>query len=176
METVDAARRPAVVDASTAAVAREGVIGGVIGAASVATWFLVADGLAGRPFQTPATLGARFFLGTSLSGMLGMPHSTAALAVGYTIIYGLAFVAAGLLIAAVVSTFERTPPLLIPGFFFLVIFFELVYYTYVLAFVEPVIHAVDWWAILIGNLIAVASMSSYFWRKHPHLLRRLVRG
>ncbi len=161
---------------SMLSVAREGAIGGVIGAAALAFWFLIADSIAGQPFHTPALLGARVFTGIVDPVDTGMPDSAAALVAGYTIVHGLAFVVAGLMIASAMAVFERTPPLLIPGFFFLFVFFEFVYYTYVLAFVEPVFTAVNWAAILIGNLLAVAAMATFFLRRHPDLLRRLARG
>src|SRR3954471_16249644 len=40
---------------------REGTLAGIIGAASVALWFLIVDSIAGRPFFTPAILGASVF-------------------------------------------------------------------------------------------------------------------
>ena len=40
---------------------REGTIAGIIGASSVALWFLMVDSIAGRPFFTPAILGASLF-------------------------------------------------------------------------------------------------------------------
>ena len=171
-----AADRSTAVSSSLVTVAREGTIGGVIGAFALAFWFLIADLIAGQPFYTPALLGARVFGGEVAPVGGGMPDSAAALVAGYTVLHGLAFVVAGLMIACAMAVFERTPPLLIPGFFFLMVFFEFVYYTYVIAFVEPVFGAVNWAAILIGNLIAVASMAAFFWRRHPSLLRRLVRG
>lgn len=168
-------RNPDGVRPTTLSVAFEGVIGGLVGAAAVALWFLVTDLSAGRPFYTPALLGARLFEGASADQLSGLPSSAPALVAGYTLVHGLSFIVAGLMIAWAVDLFERTPPLLIPGFFFLVVFFEFAYYTYVLAFVEPVFGAVQWFAVLIGNLIAVASMIAYFWRRHPDLLSRLLR-
>ena len=161
---------------SLLAVAQEGATGGIIGAAAVAVWFLAADTLAGRPFYTPALLGARFFQGSSAEQLAGWPESAAALVAGYTIVHTISFILAGLIIALALELFERTPPLLIPGFFFLVVFFEFVYYTYVLAFVEPIFGAVPWPAVLLGNLVAVASMIAFFWRRHSALPARLLRG
>lgn len=153
------------------ALALEGVVGGLLSAAALALWFLVTDSLAGQPFHTPALLGARLFgEGIPISG------ARVGLVAGYTVFHGLAFIAAGLMVAWAVALFERTPPLLIPGAFFLVVFFEFVYYTYVLAFVEPVLGVVNWPAMLVGNLFAAAAMIAFFWRRHPDLLRRLARG
>lgn len=161
---------------SLPAVVREGVIAGIIGGGALAIWFLIADSLAGQPLQTPALLGARLFQGATAAGAAGLPEPTGLLVVGYSLVHGLAFVAAGLMIAQAMAIFERTPPLLIPGFFFLVVFFEFVYYTYVLAVVEPALGTLNWPSILIGNLVAVLAMAGYFWRSHPDLLRRLARG
>ncbi len=83
---------------------------------------------------------------------------------------------AGRLIAAAIELLEPTPPILTPGFFFLVVFFEFAYYTYVLAFAEPIFGAVPWPAVLLGNLVAVASMIAYFWRRHSDLPGRLLCG
>lgn len=174
METRIARSRPD--RTSVIAVAREGFQAGVIGAAAVAVWFMVLDTLAGQPFYTPALLGAGLFHGTTTAGVQGMPEPAALLVLGYTIFHGLAFVIAGLIIATVVAMFERTPAAMIPGGFFLLVFFEFVYYMYVLAFVEPILGAVSWPEILLGNLAAVASMAGYFWRRHPDLLGRLARS
>ncbi|MEE8581325.1 MAG: hypothetical protein V3T33_07020, partial [Myxococcota bacterium] len=58
-----AATTPVVAESSMLSIAREGFLGGVIGAAAVATWFLILDTLAGQPFYTPAVLGAGVFQG-----------------------------------------------------------------------------------------------------------------
>ena len=44
-------------------IVREGFIAGLIGATLVATWFLLVDLVAGRPFFTPAMLGDALFWG-----------------------------------------------------------------------------------------------------------------
>ena len=38
-----------------------------------------------------------------------------------------------------------------------------------MAFAQPVLKALDWPSILVGNLLAAATMAVYFWRRHPHL-------
>jgi hypothetical protein len=163
-------------ESSLPAVAREGVLGGVIGGGALAIWFLITDIVAGHPLLTPALLGARLFQGASAEAAAGFPQPAALLVAGYSLVHGLAFVVAGLMIAQAMAIFERTPPLLIPGFFFLVVFFEFVYYTYVLAVVEPALGILNWPSILIGNVTAVLAMAIYFWRGHPDLLHRLARG
>src|SRR5262245_44253217 len=49
-------------------VAREGMVGGLIGAAAVAVWFLLYDLAAGVPLRTPALLGAAVFHGVRDAG------------------------------------------------------------------------------------------------------------
>lgn len=174
METVSGDR--SVTEFNLPNVAREGAIGGIVGAVALAIWFLVTDSLAGQPLMTPALLGARIIHGSSAAAGTGFPQPVALLVFGYSVVHGLAFVGAGLMISHAMAVFERTPTLLIPGFFFLFVFFEFVYYTYVLAVVEPALGVLNWPALLIGNVIAVLAMASYFWRRHPDLLRRLARG
>src|SRR2546428_12726625 len=40
---------------------QEGLIAGLIGAATVALWFLIIDSIQGRPLYTPTVLGAALF-------------------------------------------------------------------------------------------------------------------
>ena len=44
--------------ASNSRYLREGIVAGLIGAAIIAVWFLIYDAARGRPFRTPALLGA----------------------------------------------------------------------------------------------------------------------
>jgi len=44
-------------------VLKEGVVGGLLGAAVVALWFLIFDTARGKPLLTPALLGGAVFYG-----------------------------------------------------------------------------------------------------------------
>src|SRR3989449_5423278 len=44
-------------EARTMALAQEGLIAGLVGAATIAVWFLLLDSLSGRPLYTPTVLG-----------------------------------------------------------------------------------------------------------------------
>jgi hypothetical protein len=58
--------RPAVVEhpASPATSAyAEGILGGLVGAATIAVWFFALDSISGRPFYTPTVLGTALFRG-----------------------------------------------------------------------------------------------------------------
>lgn len=41
-------------------IVREGVVAGMLSGALVALWYLLCDSIGGRPFHTPALLGAIF--------------------------------------------------------------------------------------------------------------------
>ncbi|HLA80228.1 MAG TPA: hypothetical protein VJP78_01175, partial [Thermoleophilia bacterium] len=58
------ATNPALPDtdaAETSKVYLEGIVAGVIGAATIAIWFLILDTINGRPLYTPAVLGTALF-------------------------------------------------------------------------------------------------------------------
>ena len=67
---------------------REGLIAGILGATSVALWFLVLDVAAGRAFHTPAVLG------TALLGVFGPAGSEGDVVrvIAYTIFHYGAFI------------------------------------------------------------------------------------
>ena len=100
---------------------REGTVAGIIGASSVALWFLMVDSIAGRPFFTPAILGASLFdlLGGGFGGR-GLATHVAA----YTVIHFAAFILIGIAAAMVMNVLDRRPSLLV-GFVALFVVFEL---------------------------------------------------
>ena len=58
----------------SAPILREGVVGGLIGAAVVALWFLLFDLARGKPLLTPALLGAAVFYGVNNPIEIGRAH------------------------------------------------------------------------------------------------------
>lgn len=81
-----------------------GLLSGVLGAATVAVFFLVLDLVGGNPLWTPTTLGAALFRGEML------PASAPAepvLVVGYTAVHGLVFAGFGLIAAFLLMTGDR---------------------------------------------------------------------
>ena len=94
---------------------RDGVVAGLIGAISVAAWFFVLDALAGRPFFTPAVLGAAVvqLLGGGFGGLGLATH-----VVIYTLVHVAAFVALSGVLGAVSGALlgeESIPPQLLSG-------------------------------------------------------------
>src|SRR5689334_25109423 len=85
---------------------REGVIAGLIGAALVAVWFLIYDAASGRPFRTPALLGAATFEGVKNPSAV---PTAAHLVVPYTVLHGVVFAMIGVLIAYLIVSAQREP-------------------------------------------------------------------
>jgi len=151
-------------------VLREGVVAGVIGAAVVAAWFLVFDIARGRPFLTPALLGAAVFYGVTTPDVVSIALGPI---VGYTLLHVFAFVAFGVVAAAVIAVSEREPALFI-AFVILFASFEMFFFALVAALGQSMLGAIVWWAILLGNLLASVAMLGYFFRVHRALLESLV--
>jgi len=155
---------------SLAAVIREGVVAGLLGAALVAVWFLVFDALQGRPFYTPALLGAGVFEGLRDPALLEIKLGVI---LGYTVLHGAAFLAFGILCAILIVAAEREPSL---SWAFVALFasFEVFFLVLDRLFAESVLGALVWWAILVGNLLAAAGMLAYFFLGHRALGRSLL--
>ncbi|MGH7402036.1 MAG: hypothetical protein ACREKQ_06380 [Candidatus Rokuibacteriota bacterium] len=143
-------------------VVREGVWGGLLGAAVVALWFLAYDVAAGLPLRTPALLGATLFHGLRDPGALVI---TMPLVLQYSVVHGAAFVLFGLAAAGMLALADREPRLL---FAFVMLFccFEVFFAALVAILAEWLLEAVPWWTILAGNLLAAVVMLGYFFREH----------
>jgi hypothetical protein len=152
----------------TSNVYREGIVAGILGAATIALWFFVLDMFSGRPLYTPTVLGTVLFRhGAGLGQAQVLPISFEMVLV-YTWVHGLAFCFIGGLASRLLALAERNLNL---GFGILLLFvvFEFGFVGAAFIFAEPVLHALTWPAILIGNLLAAAAMAGYFWRRHPNL-------
>jgi hypothetical protein len=149
----------------------EGIIAGVIGAATIAIWFLILDTIYGRPLHTPTVLGTALFRnGEGLASPEKLPISME-MTLMYTWVHVLAFCVIGGIASKLLALAEQN---LNVGFgillFFVIFEFGFVVAATVLA--EPVLHALAWPAVLVGNLLAATAMALYFWRRHPNLIIR----
>ncbi len=147
---------------------QEGIVAGTLGAATIALWFLILDSISGRPLYTPTVLGTALFRGTA---GLDSPASLSVsfdMVVAFTWVHFVVFVVIGGIAAQLLAAVERTPNL---GFGVLILFvvFEFGFIIAAMAFAEPVLHALTWPAVLVGNTLAAAAMTVYLWRRHPHL-------
>jgi hypothetical protein len=162
---VDASHAAAVDD--TAAYV-EGIRAGVVGAATIALWFLTVDVVNGRPFYTPAVLGHAVFNGPA--GLGGVEPSLE-LVLGFTWIHALVFVLLGLLASRLLALADRDPNY---GFGILLLFvvFEVGFVFVCMLAAEPILHALTVPAILVGNLLAAIAMALVF-RRHRASLTAL---
>ena len=123
---------------------QEGLIAGLVGAATVALWFLIIDSIQGRPLYTPTVLGA------------AMEER------------GLAFVVIGVIVARLLALAEQQSNAGF-GILMLFVFFEFGFIAAAMLFAAPVLQALAWSAILVANLLAASAMGGYFWLRHPNL-------
>jgi hypothetical protein len=147
---------------------REGVVAGIVGATSVAVWFLIVDLVAGHPLYTPEILGAAVF---SLFGDTTR-DSTFAHVAAYTIVHYTAFIGTGVVVSYVVHKAETEPSVLVI-FMLLFIIFELGFYGVIVMLAQTALRSLAWYQIAAGNLLAAITMGGYMWRTHPALTQEL---
>lgn len=149
---------------------REGLVTGLIGAATLAAWFLVVDALGGRPFFTPAALGSVLLSGVEAASAVSV---SAGPVLAYTLLHVTAFVLLGMLAAALAARIERFPPL---AFAFVMLF--VVYWTFVVFLTTMLgtwlLRELAWWSVFAGNLVAALAMGAYLWKAHPRIREGLT--
>lgn len=154
------------------AVLREGLVSGLIGAAVVAVWFLLLDGMFRQPFYTPAALGSVLFHGAASPEAVRLAPSVV---LGYTVVHLAAFFLFGMVVAALVAQAEKMPPFLF-AVMLLGVVFEVFFVAMVASLGTWVLERFAWWSVLGGNLLAAVSMGAYLWRRHPSLRERVLDG
>ncbi len=148
----------------------EGVVGGLIGAATVAVWFVVYDTATDRPLYTPALLGAAILKGLRDAATL---HISTAVVLGYTVLHATAFILFGILAAVLLALAEREPIVLL-GVFVLFTCFEVAFFSAVMLVDQALLASLGWWTIFVANILAAAAMLAYFLPRHRELGGRLL--
>jgi len=167
-QATTASNRPAAHESELSGVYGEGIVAGLLGAATVALWFLIVDTLNGRPLYTPTVLGTALF-----NGGAGLDHA-AALPISYemvlrfTWVHALVFAAVGGIAARLLAFAEHTANVGF-GIVLLFVIFEFGFVAVTMVFAEDVLSSLAWPAVLVGNLLAAGVMGAYFWRRHPNL-------
>ncbi len=147
---------------------QEGVVAGVIGAVTVALWFLILDAVNGRPLYTPTVLGTALFRhgeGLASPGTLAVSPDMVLM---FTWVHGLAFAMVGGAASWLLWMAERNPTIGF-GILFLFVLCEFGFLVAAMLFAEPVLHALAWPAVLVANLLAAAAMTCYFRLRHPNM-------
>jgi hypothetical protein len=147
---------------------QDGIVAGVIGAATIAVWFLILDAVRGQPLLTPTILGTALFRPGNLGANPGTLPVSFEMVLLYTWVHGLVFCVIGGIASWLLAAADRNPNL---GFGILLLFvvFEFAFLVGTMLFAEPVLRALTWPAILVGNLLAAGAMAAYFMRRHPGL-------
>lgn len=146
----------------------DGAMAGLLGAVTVALWFLLFDVSRGRPLETPALLAAALLHGKPIVD--GMQFH---LVIEYTVLHFAAFLLFGIAAAILIEAAERERPLIISLLIFLFAFEVL--FVALTMFMGPIVSAaLSWWSVLAGNLLATVVMLGYFFLlRHPMLLKEL---
>lgn len=164
----EATRPPATGAHSSERLSQEGLVAGLLGAATIALWFLLLDTLRGRPLLTPSLLGTAIFGGgAGLDSPAGLAVSME-MVVLYTWVHALVFAVVGGVAARLLAVAERRPHV---GFGILLLFvvFEFGFLIATMLFAERVLRVLAWPAVLFGNLLAAVVMGAYLWRRHRGL-------
>jgi NAD/NADP transhydrogenase beta subunit len=140
-------------------VLREGLVLGLIGAGLVAVWFLLVDGIAGRPLFTPAVLGSAVLFGRDVGSVTIAVQPVLV----YTAFHLVAFLVAGIVIAAIMAEARKDPHVLWLLLEFFIVFQFGFYAAVGLAF-RPVLVELTWLNVAVGNLLAAGGMGLYLWR------------
>lgn len=163
---------PPVIHPSTPAIPdlyQQGIAAGVLGASTIALWFFIIDLISGHPlFYTPNVLGTALFRqGAGLDQPQALPISLD-MVVAYTWIHGLVFCAIGGVAAKLLEMADQDVHMGF-GVLLLAVIFEFSFVGAAFIFAEPILHALAWPSVLIGNFLAAGAMAVYFWRHHPYL-------
>ena len=144
----------------------EGTIAGLIGAATIALWFLVVDTLRGRPLYTPSLLGTALFGGRDALASAESHPISLLMVVLFTLTHGLIFVVIGQIAARLLQLAEKNANYGF-GIILFLVFFLSGFFFVSMVFEADLLRALTWPAVLAGNLLAVAAMTRYFARRHP---------
>ncbi len=130
-----------------------GAIAGFLAATALALWFLVIDLLQSNPLYTPA------FVASALAGLERIDMSFGLIAM-YTALHFGIFILLGIAINWVLVRTGTTPHFLL-GLVLGFLLFDLVFYLGVIVTGVDVVNVLGWPQVLVGNLIAGATMFGY---------------
>jgi hypothetical protein len=151
---------------SKARVIVDGVLAGLAGGLIIAIWFFIFDAVRGAPLHTPALLASALLPGSHAPIAMTGPAWT--LVAEYTAVHFVVFAILGAIGALLIDESEQHPEL----FGTLLIFtigFE-VFFIAVLMLAGPAAAAaMPWWKVIIGNLMATATMITVFFLRQPAL-------
>lgn len=149
---------------------REGLVAGLLGAVAVMGWFLVIDLVRQSAFFTPGALGSALFFGARTTADIQVTVETV---MGYTGLHVVAFMGVGLLASALVEAARREPPLLL-GMVLFFVTLEVLFIGLLAIVAAWLLDSIEWWMVVVANLIAAAVMGTYLMHRHPELRENLT--
>jgi hypothetical protein len=149
---------------------REGLIAGLLGAVAVMLWFLVLDLVRQSAFFTPGALGSALFFGARGTAEIQVTVETV---LGYTGIHVVAFMVVGLIASAMVEGARREPPLLL-GMILFFVTLEVLFIGLLAIVATWLLDSIEWWMVVVGNLIAAGVMGGYLLHEHPELRENIT--
>jgi hypothetical protein len=152
------------------ALLKDGIIAGIVGAITVALWFLIVDTIAGRPLYTPMLLGTAFFQpGETLTSPTDLKVSLDVV-FKYSVFHWVAFAVMGVIASFCLRLTAREPHL---GFGILLFFVLFVVFEFGFRLARATLFSqqmeLSWMKVLIGNLLASAAIGVYLLRLHRHM-------
>ena len=123
-----------------------GVVAGIVGATTIALWFLLVDSSQGAPFRTPN------FIAGSLLGIENLRMGWGPIVL-YTLIHYAMFAGVGVAASWVLVQVETASPLLL-GLVLGFLLFDVVFYGSVVVTGVDVVEELGWPEVLTGNLLA----------------------
>src|SRR5215475_3410193 len=119
---------------------QEGIVAGVLGAATIAVWFLIVDTISGRPLYTPTVLGTALFRGgAGLDHPETLPVSFEMVLL-FTWVHGMVFAALGGVAARLLAFAEQTANVAF-GIVLLFVVFEFGFVAVTTIFAEDVLRS-----------------------------------
>ncbi len=149
-------------------IVREGIIAGLLGGGTVAVWFLFFDLVTRTILFTPAALGSALFYGAQGSAQVQITAGSVLL---YTVLHFAAFIAIGMVAAAMLVLAQREPGLLI-AFMLVFVTLEASLLGFLSLFANWILNSLGGWNVALGNLLSAAVMGWYLWKAHPELRER----
>jgi hypothetical protein len=140
-----------------------GLTAGLVGAAAVGLWFFLVDLAHARPFATPASLGSAILLGARGAADVRM---TPGVILAYSFLHVTAFVLVGWSFAWFAGRVRGGSGYWLRAATVLLLI-EALFFGTVASLAGWVLQALGVVPILIANLLAVASMGIWVWRRLP---------
>ena len=144
-----------------------GIVAGLIGATTLAVWFLWLDWWGrGRPLFTPTVLGLAVFSGGRGLESIDTLEPSLPMTLAFTAVHGIVFMVLGIVAARLVALAQqRHHPVLIILLMFIAL--QIAFVAFRLTFAAVTADAVEWPEIAFGNAFAATLMINYLWRRRP---------